>query len=128
MKTRLLIFSLMLYTTSAAIAASVLLQDIPVPKLSAIDALAIAQREIANDAKLTLITIEWCRASDFQPRVSDGTTFLPLDDQPNGYSWVVTYVTKDQTIERRKGSSRRLTVIRIKDDGTIGKLVGIRPN
>lgn len=110
------------------------LPEIPIPKLTATQALAIAQHHMTNFTNYTLVAIEWCNSTTFQPRFSDGTHYTPANDHPNEYSWFVTYVYKEEVIDKldsEMGLNRHrrfnsVLVERIKDDGQIGILIGTR--
>jgi hypothetical protein len=74
------------------------LPPIPVPKLTAAQAMAIAQAHLGNDpARCTLVGVDWHKAADFQPRFAVASRFL-ANDHPDDYSWFVTYVYKDDTL------------------------------
>jgi len=111
------------------------LPEIPAPKLSAADALAIAQRhESKSTHNLVLVAVNWCKPSVFQPSFSDGTTYSPGNDHPDEYSWFVTYVYTDEHMAefnrkmglKEKSRFNSVLVIRIKDDGQVGSFVGVR--
>lgn len=108
-----------------------ILPDIPRPKLSATQAMAIAER-LGTPAGYTLVAVDWCKASDFKPRYSDGTQWSPGSDHPDDYSWFLTYVFKDADIDRVEKSIgvthefNSVAVVRIEDDGQRGALIGWR--
>jgi len=107
MKTLPFIIGILISLQSSSFAILLSIPDVPVPKTTAVEAIEIAQKQIKNDPKLVLVGIDWCQASSFQPRISDGTQYHSMDDDPNGYSWFITYIYN-------------------KDDGSIGRLIGTR--
>lgn len=132
MKTLLLTTMFVTQLIGHCVAGLAVLPEIPVPKLTASQALAIAQQQMTNATGFTLVGIEWCKSSAFQPRFNDGTHWWPGDDHPDEYSWFVTYVYKDEQLDermRRIGIKRRFNevcVIRVRDDGQIGRFDGFR--
>jgi hypothetical protein len=135
MKILLSIVGIYISTHVSCFAILLSIPDVPIPKTTAVEAVAIAQKQIKNNPKLVLVAIDWCRASSFQPRISDGTQYHAVDNDPNGYSWFITYVYKDEQLEKefeKLGSPKRdvkynsVLVIRVKDDGSIGRLIGAR--
>ena len=135
MKILPLIIGILISVQSPSFAILLSIPDVPVSKTTAIEAIAIAQKQVKNDPKLVLVGIDWCQASSFQPRISDGTQYHAMDDDPTGYSWFITYVYKDEQMEKefeKLGSPKinikynSVLVIRIKNDGSIGRLIGTR--
>ena len=108
------------------------LPEIPVPRLAPAQVLAIAQQRIGTATDYTLVGLDWRKSSDFQPRFSDGTQYSPADDQPDEYSWFVTYVYRDREMDeayRKMRIVRRFNavrVLRIKADGSVGVFIGAR--
>jgi hypothetical protein len=109
------------------------LPDIPRPKLTASEAVAISQRHGHDSTKYTLVTVDWCKASEFKSRYSVGTC-TPGDDHPNDYSWFLSYVFKDDEKDQRQkslGLSRpkefnSVAVDRINDDGRPGVFICVQ--
>src|SRR5882672_11259277 len=107
------------------------LPEIPVPTLAVTNVLAIAQQHVPSGfSNCTLVAVEWCKASEFQPRYSDGTHFSSDTDDPNEYCWFLTYVYTNKRLPKGDGGKRRFNsvfVLRVKDNGTIRPLAGFRP-
>ncbi len=109
-----------------------MLPEVPVPKLTATQALAIAQKRLSNAKNFTLVGIEWCKASDFKPRFSDGTQYSPGNDHADEYSWFVTYVYRDEEVAdafKKMGITRQfnaVSIVRINNDGQVASFVGFR--
>jgi len=106
----------------------------PLPKLSVAEALGIAKELMRNPPaaypwarsdNYTIVAIDWCKASDFQPRFTDGSTWSVLDDK-DAYAWFVTYLEPNQDIQTRDRAPRSVWIIRIKDNGKADFMVGIR--
>ena len=78
-----------------------------------------------------VVSIDWARASAFQPRGASAH-YSPANDQPDEYSWFVTYAYKDAFIDqnlKQQGIRRQfnaINVMRIKDDGRIGVFIGVQ--
>ena len=93
--------------------------------------LAIFEQEMRNSTNYSIVTVDWFKASDFQPSIGD-FHHSPGPDDPNEYSWFVTYIFKDEQRDkelRETGAKRRFNevgVVRIKNDGKIGYFVGVR--
>src|ERR1700723_3551704 len=91
------------------------LAAVPLPKLSAREALDIANKfrhsRTPSDGS-AIVATDWCKSSDFQPRLSDGSDWSVLDDK-DAYAWFVTYLEPPQGYSR----IRSISIIRIKDDG-----------
>jgi hypothetical protein len=136
MKTTLLTI-LCLLGLHRATAGTSLLPEIPPSKLTIPAVLAIAQKRIpTNTVTFTnccVIAINWCKASDFQPRLGDAH-WSPGFDDPEKYCWFVTYLYRDlerEKTDRQFGSNptrqfNSCGVIRVKDDGTIGQFIGFQ--
>lgn len=101
-----------------------ILPDVPIPKLTVEKVLAIATAKLGKDANR--YAVDWCIASDFQPRYSDGSTCSPAGDQPKDYSWFVTYLYHDDHAPNATQPLNAVMVMRIKDDGSIGRLISVR--
>lgn len=86
-----------------------------------------------NSTNYCVISINWCKASEFQPRIGDWR-WSPGLDHPNEYSWFVTYIYKNEQREKdlqekERGIKRQfneVSAMRIKDDGKIGLFIGAR--
>jgi hypothetical protein len=131
---RLVLASILTLGASSYRATSIL-PPIPRPKLTAGQAIEIAQKSFKSDPlKLLLVAVDWYKSSEFQPRFSDGTQWQPVNDHPNDFSWFVTFAYKDPEIAKwlekhPDGPTREFTsstIVRVKDDGTIGEMVGVR--
>ena len=102
--------------------------EIPVPKLTPIEALTIADRLNGNRTNFIVVSIEWCKASEFQSRLAQGTC-NPGSDAPDEYSWFVTFVYKDVEADKllkRIHVTRQFNSVqieRIKDNGKQGVLI-----
>jgi hypothetical protein len=104
--------------------------QIPVPRLTAIQAVAIARREVPS-ANL-LIAIDWHRTSGFVPRMTDGTWLRSLS--PAGeFAWFITTVYKAQDVSpaaARSAAAERpfdaVSVVQVDEDGRITVLGGSR--
>jgi hypothetical protein len=109
----------------------------PLPKMSAEQALAIAKAEqaldIANEMKrnpplvdrpenYAIVEIEWCKSSNFQPSFDDGASHVVWDD-PEAYAWVVTYLP---AVPPPKGILRNLTILRIQENRKVDTVGSIR--
>jgi len=121
-----LVAALLTVSIGSATAGLKALPEIPMPALTAEQALAVAQRKV-NSSAYVLVGLEWAKASEFQPRVSDGTDWHALDSIDE-YSWFVTYVFRDERVAALHPEQpfNSVSVLRIKPDGTIGLLVGTR--
>ena len=108
--------------------------DLPAHKLEVPEVLSIFHKLQHHDTNYSVIAIDWHKASDFQPRFGDAT-YSPATDHPNEYSWFVTYLYKDEFLEKlleaqkpaRKIAPRQFNsvrVTRIKDDGQMGVFIG----
>jgi len=101
------------------------------PPLTAAQAIALAEKQLRNPNQNLLVGIDWAKSTKFTPRFSDGTRLLPVD-QPDSYSWFVTYVYKDDELAAalaELGTVREFTavrVIRVKSDGTAAVMAGFR--
>jgi len=109
------------------------LPDIPTPTLTATQVIAIGEKRFGERAKdYTLVAIEWQKSSAYQPRVSTGATYTPANDQPDEYSWFLTYVTRDEREAEammRMGISQHFNSAltqRIKDGGEDGLFIGVQ--
>ena len=104
-----------------------MLPPIPVPKLTAAQAMAIAQAHLGPDsARYTLVGVDWHKSSDFQPRFAVAQ-YTPANDHPEEYSWFMTYVYRDNLVPGTEATQPFTAehVIRIRDDGEIGAFIGI---
>jgi hypothetical protein len=100
-----------------------MLAAVPLPTLNAAEALDIANKYKRRDPadNSTIVAIDWCRSSDFQPRFSDGTSWN-VPDNNDKYAWFVTY------IDPKYGPFhvRTIVIVRVYDDGKVGSMIGIR--
>ena len=126
MKTLILTAFFISQLVGPSLAGTSELPEIPVSKLGVSRALAIFQKQMKHSTNYAVVAIDWCKASEFHPRVGGGRWFTGLDD-PNEYSWFVTYLYKDKQqdkllkeLGRKKQQFNSASVIRIKDDGTRG--------
>lgn len=103
----------------SAFARSRPLPEIPVPKTSAVDAIRIAREHIDDGNSPTLVSVDWVQASAFEPRINDGSGYSVGGDDPDGWSWFLTFVPQ-------RDRNAQLIVVRVKDDGSIGRFNGIR--
>jgi hypothetical protein len=92
------------------------------PTLETTRVIEIARRRVSALKNYTLVGIDWCRASEFKPRFSDGTDYSPGNDQPNDYSWFLTYMYPDPG----RPNYKKVLVVRIKPDGSPGVFIGFR--
>ncbi len=135
MKIFLLTTLLITQLVGHCMAGTSVLREIPVSKLGISQALTIFERQMTLDSTnhfvYSVVSIDWCKASEFQPRIGDWR-WIPGHDDPNEYSWFVTYIYKDEQREKdlkERGIKRRFNevgVTRIKDDGKIGFFIGAR--
>ena len=95
------------------------------PMLTAVQAIAVAEKKLRGDpAQYLLVGVNWAVARDFRPQFSDGARLLPVNDQPDTYSWFVTYLYKHEewakALEKigKVTDFTNLTVVRVKSDGT----------
>jgi hypothetical protein len=130
MKTQILTTILLMQFFCCCRAATLELPEIPVPKLTVTEVIAIAQQHRAiNSTNRVLVSVDWHKASDYFPPFSDGTEWSPGNDHPDDYSWFLTYVCRDERLAKAWNSKHRFNsvlVIRIKDDGQIGLYIGAR--
>jgi len=103
---------------------------IPRPHVSAVDAIKAAEAEASKSAKGAIpVEIVWCKASQFHPAIAPAGIYSVGKDDPNEYSWFVTFVYRDAEAARvfartiEVGEFTSSTVVRIKDDGTVGILI-----
>jgi len=101
------------------------LAAVPLPKLSAAEALDIANKLRHSRAPFdisTIVSIDWCKSSDFRPRYVDGADLVGLDN--DAYAWFVTY------IEPPNGPApahvRSVVIVRVYDDGQAAFIARIR--
>jgi hypothetical protein len=99
----------------------------PNPRLSAVDALAIARtKAVAGDL---IVALDWSAGSEFQTRLSDGTFCQPPYNHSRAFSWFVTSVFKaaqvDATGQNKPFNSVRVT--QVHDDGRLGDITCRRP-
>ncbi len=111
-------------TANACQNVDCLLAAVPMPTLAATRVLQIAQQRMKGLENYTLVGLDWCKASEFKPRFSDGITYSPLNDQPNEYSWFLTYVGPDP--QPGYPNVKAVRVLRIKPDGSVGVLGSAR--
>jgi hypothetical protein len=119
--------------TSARPVGEDTLPDIPRPKLTAVEAMAISQRHGHDSTKYTLVTVDWCKASEFKARYHVGTC-TPGADHPDDYSWFLSYVFKDDEKDQRQKSLglfrpkefNSVTLERINDDGQLGLFICVQ--
>jgi hypothetical protein len=129
MRTLLLAIFIITQHLGQCVAGTSVIPEIPVSKLGLSKALAIFRHQMHTPTKYCVIGIDWCKASEFQPRIGDARWY-PGRDHPNEYSWFVTYLFKDEQREqelKQSGIQQRFNVVlvmRIKDDGQIGEFVG----
>jgi hypothetical protein len=132
MKTFILTTILVALLIGHCMAGTAVLPEIPAPKLTASQAIEVAKQRMGDSTNFTLVGIDWCKSSTFQPRFNDGTQYSPGKDHPDDYSWFLTYVYKDDQMEKGltgmgiKRQFNAVHVIRVKDDGQIGAFVGFR--
>lgn len=131
MKTLLFISFVVTDLIGQCLAGTSTLPEIPAPKLSVPQVLGIVHQQMQNSTNYMVVGIDWYQASAFQPRIGDAR-YSPAGDDPNDYSWFVTFVYKDEQTEKRRGELgikrqfNSAVVLRIKDDGKIGKFVGVQ--
>lgn len=107
------------------------LPEIPVSKFGMLQALTIFGQQMHKFTDYFVMSVNWCKASEFQPHIGDWR-WDPQLDHTNEYSWFVTYIYKDKRREKLmkelEGNRRfnEVGVMRIKDDGKIGSFVGVR--
>jgi hypothetical protein len=109
--------------------------NLPPHKLEVPEVLAIFYKLRHNDTNCSVIAIDWHKASDFQPQFGDAT-YSPANDHPDEYSWFVTYLYKDELLEKLLADRpvqsvvhrqfNSVGVMRIKDDGQMGVFIGYR--
>jgi hypothetical protein len=100
------------------------LAAIPLPKLSAAEALDTAKKYAKGRARpdnYTIVAIDWCKSSDFKPAFSDGYQWSVIDDQ-SAYAWFVTFIVLTQEYS----GTRFVGVIRVKENGKVDGMVGTR--
>jgi hypothetical protein len=111
-------------------AGMAILPDIPVPKLTPLQALSVAAHLAGNTTNLIVVSIAWCKASTFQSPLGDAT-YNPGSDAPEEYSWFVTYVYRDEETARELKAMNithhfnSVLIERIKDNGKQGVLIGV---
>jgi len=108
------------------------LPEIPRPNLTVAQVLVIAQAHLGADhGRFTLVGVDWQRASDFKPVFSDAQ-YSPAGDEPDQFSWFITYVYKDEAIAKAladlgiKREFNAVRIIRVKANGQIGAMIGFR--
>jgi hypothetical protein len=107
-----------------------LLPDIPIPKLTPVQALSIADNFIGNHTNFVVVSIEWCKASTFQSRFGEAS-YNAGGDEPDKYSWFVTLVYRDEETARELKKINfthhfnSVRIVRIKDNGKRGVLIGV---
>jgi len=112
-------------------AGTSILPEIPSPKLTPMQALSIAGHLMHNATNYVVVGLDWCKSSTFQPRLGDGT-YNPGGDDPDEYSWFVTFIYKDAATDRQLRTmniSRHFNSVlieRIKDNGKQGVLIGVQ--
>jgi hypothetical protein len=131
MKTLLLTAFFFTQLVSRGVAGSSVLPEIPVSKLGISQALAIFEKQMHDSTNHYVVSVDWYRASEFQPGIGD-FRYSPGPDHSGEYSWFITYIYKNEQRDkelRETGTKRRFNevgVVRIKDDGKIGYFVGAR--
>ena len=111
-------------------AGTSILPEIPSPKLTPMQALSIAEHLMHNATNCVVVGIDWCKSSTFQSRLSD-SSYNPGADDPDEYSWFVTFIYKDDETDRqlrKMNISRQFNSVlieRIKDNGKQGVLIGV---
>jgi hypothetical protein len=99
------------------------LAAVPLPKLSAPEALEIANKfrhsRTPSDGS-AIVAIDWCKSSDFWPHYIDGTTWEGLNS--GGYAWFVTYIEPPSG----PAKTRSVSIIRVTDDGVADFVPGVR--
>lgn len=131
MKTFLLTTIVITQLIGHGVAGTSVLPEIPTPKLSLPQLLAIVQKQQGGFTNYAIVAIDWYKASAFQPRIGDGT-YSPGGDEPDQYSWFVTIAYKDEATDKelkKRGVMRQFNeviVLRIKDNGKKGVFVGVR--
>jgi hypothetical protein len=116
--------------SSSAFAALALLPEVPDPPFGPAKACEIAAEVFAREKRpMLVIAVEWSKASIFQPRISDGTSYTP-PEAPEEWSWFITYVYSDPRMHAvTPGNERRcnsVQVVRIFKDRHIAYLIGAR--
>jgi hypothetical protein len=108
------------------------LTAVPLPTLSAAKAVDIAnelKRKQSGSGNFTVVAIDWCKSSEFQPRYSDGSD-MSVRGGKDEYAWFVTYLEPApadiQKLVWWQSGLRRVSVIRIRDNGTADFMLGIR--
>ena len=98
------------------------LAAVPMPTLTVTQVLEIAKQRMSDSKNYTVVGLDWCKASEFQPRYNDGTQYSPANDHANEYSWFLTYVYPDPL----RPNYKAVFVLRIKPDGSMGVFIGTR--
>src|SRR4051812_24710913 len=96
--------------------------EVPAPKLPLTEAIAVVEKSLPKGHRMNLVGADWFKGSTFLPRISDGTQYHAITDDADAYSWYLTYISDKPS----GGEARTVVVIRVKDDGTIGRLTGTR--
>ncbi len=99
---------------SSDLLAGTITPDVPPAKLTAVEALELANKQIPKDAPLRVVAIEWCQTSKFQPRISDGTQY-DFQEAPEEWSWFVTFVDAKPDMARNPFP---VHVIRVRNNRT----------
>jgi len=105
------------------------LPDVPPSALTVTQVLDLARKELGNNADaVILVGVDWCKTSQFQPRYTTGGEFYELHQNPDEYCWFVTYLDKkaDPSLPAHQQKFREMTVLRIKNDGTVHRLGMVR--
>jgi hypothetical protein len=92
------------------------LAAVPLPKLSAAEALDIAKKLTDSRAPFgisTVVAIDWCKSSDFHPRYVDGADLLGLNNDK--YAWFITYIEPPSGLA--PVHVRSVAILRIYDNG-----------
>jgi hypothetical protein len=112
-----------------AMAGTADISNVPVPKMTPTQVLALAQPRIQCNT-CRIIDVEWAKNSSYQARISAGTWWHVIGDPADDYSWFVTYVYRDDEMAKLMGTApdkiNESMTIRIKDDGKDGTLIGTR--
>jgi hypothetical protein len=120
----------------AARAGTADISNVPIPKMTPEQVLAIAEPRIHLQAQCAradscrIVEVDWAKNSSFQPRISSGTQWHVVGDPADDYSWFVTFVYRDEDMAKLMGTApgkvNESETIRIKNDGKDGVLLGTR--
>lgn len=104
------------------LAVTLAVPDIPSSKLTAIEALELANKRLPKESKLQVVAVEWCQPSKFQPRISDGTQYHFLE-APEEWSWIITLVDMGPD---KANNPFPVSIIRVRSDGRTEVPIGTR--